>query len=142
VQARSGPIDILVVGFDGPDFDPGIGPALRDLEALDGIRIVDLRFVSRGVDGRVESLGIEALRPQLDHDVARGRTGVAGGLLDADDAEEVGADLAPGTSAVVLAIEHAWTLPFEDAVRASGGAILDHARVPSAALDDVRRGAV
>jgi hypothetical protein len=89
VHVRAGPIDILVVGFDGTEFDPAIGAALRNLAALDGFCIVDL-----------------------------------------------------GTSAVLLAIEHAWTGPFDEAVRASGGELPGHARVPDAAVGEVRRGAV
>jgi hypothetical protein len=142
VHARSAPIDILVVGFDGEELNRDIGPALRDLVALEGLCVVDVLFVHRGADGRVGSLGLDDLRPLLEMAAADDHGPLRGGLLDPADAEEVGPDLAPGTSALLLAVEHAWTVSFSDAVRASGGEILDHARVPAAAVDEVRHGAV
>ena len=63
---------------------------------------------------------------------------LAGGLLDPEDVEEVAKELDPDSSIAVIAIENLWVVPFIDAVRASGGELIDQARVPSAVVAEVR----
>jgi uncharacterized membrane protein len=51
-----GPVQLLVVGFDRPDFD---GEVLAELERLRGndiVRVIDLLVVHKGADGVVQRL--------------------------------------------------------------------------------------
>ena len=137
-EPQSGPIDVVVLGFPGNKFDGGIGPALRDLVLRRLVRVVDLLFVYKDGDGQVGSVELAGLQDELgpsfvDLDGQLGR-----GLLDAEDVGEVGANLQPNSSVAVVAIENLWAIPFIDAVRRSGGELVDQARVPADVVAAVR----
>jgi hypothetical protein len=138
MSAESGPIDIIMLGFPGNHFNGGIAPALRDLVVDGTVRVVDLMFVYKDADGTVGSIELGGLGAELEPAFLDIDGQFGGGLLDAEDVDDVGAELAPNSSVAVLAIENLWAIPFIDAVRAAGGELIDQARVPSAVVASVR----
>jgi hypothetical protein len=136
VDADSGPIDILLIGFDGNEFNPAIWPALRALILRDVVRVIDVLFVYKDAHGVVGSIDVDALRPTLEHQRVDLDGQFERAVLDAEDVDEIGSGLAPNRSMVVLAIENTWALPFVGAVQAAGGELVDHARVPSESRGD------
>jgi Family of unknown function (DUF6325) len=130
----AGPIDIVMLGFPGNQFNGGIAPAMRDIVATGVVRIVDLLFVYKDENGEIGSLEVGDLGADLE-----GQFG--GGLLDAEDVEEVAGALEPGNSVAVIAVENLWAIPFVNAVREAGGEVIDQARVPSAVVAAVRQAA-
>ena len=135
---QSGPIDVIVLGFPGNEFNGGIGPALRDLALRRLVRVVDLLFVYKDADGNVGSIELGDLGAELAPSFVDIDGQLGGGLLDADDVEEVAGDLAPNSSVAVVAVENLWAIPFIDAVRRSGGELIDQTRVPAAVVDEIR----
>jgi len=140
-ETRSGPIDLVMLRFAGNEFNGGIAPALRQLVDRGIVRVVDILFVYKDADGKVGSLEVGALGPQLDQAFIDVDGQLGGGLLDAEDVDEVGKDLDPNSSIAVVAIENVWAIPFIAAVREAGGELVDQARVPSQVVDEVRTGA-
>lgn len=134
----SGPIDVIVLKFPGNQFKGEIGPALRDLVVQDLVRVIDLIFVYKDDDGTVGVLELAGLGADLDPSFVGIIGQPDGGLLDADDAEEIAPGLEPGTSAAVLAVENRWLVPFIDAVRRADGELVDQARVPSEVVAEFR----
>ena len=59
------------------------------------------------------------------------------GLLADEDIEDLGADLAPNSSAAILLFEHLWATKFRDAVLDSGGELLASIRIPKEVMDEV-----
>ena len=55
-------------------------------------------------------------------------------LLAADDVDEIGKVLEPGSVAAVLVYENRWAAPFASAVRRSGGELVADGRIPAQAL--------
>jgi hypothetical protein len=53
------------------------------------------------------------------------------GALGAEDADEIAEDLAPNTSALLIAFENAWAAKFVEAVRAADGFVIDQIRIPA-----------
>ena len=49
-----GPVDYIVVEFPGNKFNGDIAPALGDLVDRDLVRVLDLVFVTKDEDGRIE----------------------------------------------------------------------------------------
>ena len=100
-----GPIDYLVVEFPGSRMTGEGLPLLVDLVDQGIIRILDLVFVKKELDGSVKGLTIA----DLDHD---GRLdlavfeGASSGLLDQEDLDEAGRVLEPGSSAGLLVYEN------------------------------------
>jgi hypothetical protein len=137
----AGPIDVVMLGFPGNEFDGSIGPALRDLVVRGLVRVVDLLFVYKDTDGTVGSLELGGLGASLEPSFVDLDGQLGGGLLDADDVEDVGSAIEPGNSVAVIAVENLWAIPFIDAVRDSGGLLLDQIRVPSDVVAEVRQAA-
>jgi len=134
----AGPIDIVFLGFPGNQFNGGIAPALRDLVERGLIRVVDLLFVYKDDDGNVSSLELAGLGADLEPHFVDLDGQLGGGLLDAEDVDDVGSRIEPGNSIAVLAVENLWAIPFVNAVREAGGDVIDQARVPAALVSAVR----
>lgn len=131
-----GPVDVVVIKFEGNRFTGEIAPALMDLVRAGIIRLLDAAFVYRDADGSIGSLEVgelgQDLRPvfvELD-----GRSGA--GILDAEDVAEVGAALEPSTSAMLLVYENAWAARFAGAARRAGGHVVDIVRLPADEVPD------
>ncbi|MGC5166217.1 DUF6325 family protein [Luteimicrobium sp. DT211] len=136
--SEAGPIDVVVLKFPGNRFKGEIGPALRDLVVRDLVRIVDLIFVYKDADGSVGVVELAGLGPDLEPSFVGISGQLEGGMLDAEDAEEIAPTLEPGTSAAVLAVENRWLIPFIAAVRRADGELVDQARVPSEVVAEFR----
>lgn len=135
-----GPVDVLLLKFPGNQFKGDILPAMRELVVNGTVRIIDLMFVYRDADGTVGSIELAGLGPELKPAFADLDGQLGGGLLDAEDVEEVAADLPPNNSVAVLVVENTWAIPFVNAVRGAGGEVADQARIPAETADRALRG--
>ena len=115
-----GPVQMLVIGFDGGEFKGEIAGELERLREQDTIRVVDLVVVAKDADGNVS--------------VGEGEDGLALRLLDVTDADlshldavdaadvwEATEAVPPGGAAAVVLIEHRWAIPLRDAIAGAGG---------------------
>jgi hypothetical protein len=121
------PAEYMIFGFPGNQFNGTLAPALADLVDKGLIRIRDLLFISKDADGNVASFEIDQvdeLKPFLDV------TGEAGGLLTPEDVEHAAEALEPNSSAALLIWEDLWAAEFAEALRASGGVVLEGGRIP------------
>jgi uncharacterized membrane protein len=138
-----GPVQIMVVGFEGTTFHGEILPELQRLRDLDIVRLVDLVVVAKDEDGEIEAVELSDLSDEERENLgalAGALVGVgaggkeaaeAGAMVGAEAAEEglLGdetmwsvADAIPeGTTAAVALIEHRWAIPLRDAIRRAGG---------------------
>jgi hypothetical protein len=117
-----GPVQLLVVGFDRPDFSGEVLAELERLRDSDVVRVIDLLVVHKGADGVVQRLH-------------RSDVGAEGAVvsaligLDAPRPESDGEDelwsleeAIPNDSAAAIAlVEHRWAIGTRDAIRAAGG---------------------
>ena len=135
-----GPIDYLVVEFPGSRMTGKGLPMLVDLVDRGIIRIIDLVFVKKELDGSVRGMAIADLDRdgQLDLAVFEG---ASSGLLGQDDLDEAGGALEPGSSAGILVYENRWAAPLAREIRRGGGQLVASGRIPVqavlAALDQV-----
>ena len=53
-----------------------------------------------------------------------------GGVLSQEDIDYAAASLAPGSTVGLLVWEDTWAAPFAQAIRDSGGVLLEGARIP------------
>ena len=51
-----GPVQLLVIGFDRPDFSGEVLAELERLRETDVVRVIDLLVVQKGADGVVRRL--------------------------------------------------------------------------------------
>jgi Family of unknown function (DUF6325) len=104
-----GPIDYLVVEFPGSRMTGEGLPLLVDLVDRGIIRVLDLVFVKKELDGSVKGMAIA-------------------------DLDEAGAVLEPGSSAGLLVYENRWAAPFAAALRRGGGQLVASGRIPVQAV--------
>jgi len=131
-----GPVDVVVIGFPGNKFTGQIAPAIMDLVNSGTVRVIDLQFVSKDIEGVVTTISIEDLDPDLGPGFLAIDV-VQPGALGAEDAEELSDDLEPNTSALMIAFENAWAERFVDAVRSADGFVIDTIRIPADVVEAV-----
>jgi hypothetical protein len=122
-----GPVEYIIIGFPGNEFNGRIAPALADLIASGTIRILDLIFIGKDAAGEVISFEfdqLDELAPFADLD------GEVGGLINPEDIEHAAASLEPNMSAALLVWEDTWAIPLVDALRDSGGVLIEGSRIP------------
>ena len=131
-----GPVEILVVAFPGNQFTGEVAPALADLVESGLIRVIDLVFVTKDAAGDVVGMELSG----LDAGMGAAFGSVVeepSGMLSDEDIDDLGADLAPNSSAAILLFEHVWATRFRDAVVNSGGELVASIRIPKEVVDEV-----
>ena len=138
-----GPIDYLVVEWPADKQPTGEAfPLLIDLVDRGLIRVLDLAFVRKEMDGTV--VGVELNDLDLDGNPELAAfEGASSGLLGEDDFAEAAPALEPGCSAALLIYENTWAAPFATALRRSGAQLVANGRIPVnaiiAALDELEQ---
>ena len=122
-----GPIEYIVVGFPGNKFNGEIAPELAKLIESGMIRILDLVFIGKDDNGDVVAFEFDQLE---ELSAFADLEGEVGGILSQQDIDYAAAALEPGSSAALLIWEDTWALPFVEAIRDSGGVLLEGARIP------------
>ncbi|MCW2803348.1 MAG: hypothetical protein QOF52_2481 [Propionibacteriaceae bacterium] len=128
-----GPIDYLVVEFPGSKMTGEGLPLLVELVESGTIRILDLVFVTRELDGSVNAVEISDFDKDGELDLAIFE-GASSGLLGDDDLAEATSVIEPGNSAGVLVYENAWAAPFAAALRRDGAQLVASGRIPVQAI--------
>ncbi len=125
----TGPVQVLVVGFEQPAFS---GEVMAELARLTGegiVRVVDVLLVTRTEDGTFETLPAPPGSPPGAGDLAAHILGGTDDVEPSPTAESPGWSLAgavpAGTTAAVALIEHRWAEPLREAIDRAGGAPLD-----------------
>ena len=147
-----GPVQLVVLGFEGNSFTGEILPELRRLRDHDVIRLIDLLFVSKDESGEVTVMEASDLTQEEAMEfgatvgalIGLGEAGeqgaVAGAVAGAEALEDghvfdehevwyVTDSIPNGTSAAVALLEHRWAIPLRDAMQSAGGALLDESWV-------------
>ena len=124
-----GPISYLIVEFPGSEMTGEGFPILVDLVDRGLIRILDLRFVSRGIDGSIQAIELRDIDRDGRFDLSVFE-GASSGLLDDSDIADASSVIQPGTSAGILIFENAWATPFTQALRRGGGQLVGAGYIP------------
>ena len=132
-----GPIEVLVVGFPGNQFNGEILPELERLVEAGTISLVDGLFLRKDGESDVEFFELEEVG--ADESVARlaGLLDQVESLISDEDVAELAAGLDPDSSAAVLVFEHTWSRPLRDAIVGSGGVLAANFRVPGMVVDEL-----
>ena len=132
-----GPVDYMIVAFPGNEFRGEIAPALAELVEAGTIRIIDLAFVGKDMDGEIVAFELT----DLDPDVREGfeKAGVeVNGLFNEEDLMAAAEELEPDSSAALLLWEDVWAARVADAMRDAGGVLYDFGRIPHEVVQAAR----
>lgn len=130
---QMGPVDYLVLEFPGNRMTGKAFPMLVDLVNRGVVRILDLVFVRKELDGSVVGLALTDIDGDGELDLSIFE-GASSGLLGQDDIEEAGNVLQPGSSAGILVYENVWAAPLATEIRRSGGQLVASGRIPVQAM--------
>ncbi len=127
-------LEYIIIGFPENDFSGEIAPALASLVDAGLIRVVDLVFASKGDDGSVTVLEVD------EHDQLSAFTAIDGSVGDVigpDDIDHAAESIANGSSVLLMLWEDLWAAPFGDALRRSGGVLIEGGRIPAELVDEL-----
>lgn len=129
-----GPIDYVVVEWPSTDKMNGEAlPLLVDLVDRGIIRLLDLAFIRKDLDGTVSGLEVTDFDGDGTLDLAVFE-GVSSGLIGDDDIEDAGSVIEPGSAAGIVVYENTWAAPFARALRRSGAQLVANGRIPVQAI--------
>ena len=128
----TGPVQVLVVGFDRPTFSGEVLAEFTRLRQAGIVRLVDLLVVSRTAEDTFETLALpEAVEADLG-DLAAGVLGLPGDsagveaqVTESDAAWSLADAIPVGGVAAVALIEHTWADPLSAAIQRAGGTLLE-----------------
>jgi len=126
------PVEYLIVGFPDTNFNGEMVPALQELVDDGLIRILDMVFIVKELDGSFTAFEFE------DHtslDAWGVLVEAMDGLFNDEDIALAAERLEPGTAAALLVWEDLWATKFSDAVRANGGQFIAGERIPPSAIE-------
>ena len=140
-----GPVQLIVLGFDHPEFHGEIIAELERLRESDTVRVIDALAVHKDADGEIEvqhlsnlstdeaielgskvgaliGLGIEGEEGMVAGAEAGAEAGADGvSVFSEEEAWDVIEDIPNDSAAALLLLEHHWAVPLRDAVVRAGG---------------------
>ena len=142
-----GPVQLIVLGFNHPDFHGEIIAELERLRASDTVRVIDSLAVYKDADGGLEvehlsnltqdeaielgskigaliGLGIEGEEGAEAGAIAGAEEVAAEGgvkVFTEEEAWDVLEDIPNDSAAALILIEHHWAVPLRDAIMRAGG---------------------
>ncbi len=129
-----GPVEIVAVAFPSDRIPAGVQASVLEVLAEGTVTLLDLAVVRRSDAGDVEVVEVTDLGDELEiTDVELTGAGLAG----EEDLDAVAAGLAPGTSALVLVVEHTWARGVIAATSAADGVVLLSERIPAEVVNEV-----
>ena len=128
-----GPIDYIIVGFEGNKFDGSILAAIADAIDNGVIALVAISFLSKNETGEVTVLDITKSSDEFVIEFAS-KYNSDNSLISQDDTDEVADLLENNTSAGLLIVEQLWAKPLKKALIDSNGVLVAEGRIhPDAA---------
>ena len=115
-----GPVQVLVVGFDEPNFTGDVLAEFERLTEAGIVRLIDVLVVERREDGSLHTVdAADSASGVLATDLLTGN-GTGDGVGD-DAAWSLADAVPPGSAAAVALIEHIWAAPLAAAIVNAGG---------------------
>jgi uncharacterized membrane protein len=140
-----GPVQLVVLGFNHPDFHGEIIEELERLREADAVRVIDSLVVYKDAEGELEvehlsnlsteeaielgskigaliGLGFEGEEGMEAGAVAGAEAAAEGAEVFSEaDAWDVLEDIPNDSAAALLLLEHHWAVPLRDAIMRAGG---------------------
>ncbi len=131
-----GPLEFVVIGCKGNQFTNEIVPVLNSIQEKGLIRVVDLFFVRKDVNGTVTGLEVHDLNDEelaafdpIKDDLM--------GILTPEDIMQLTETVPAGTSAVIVLLEHAWLVRLNEGLNRADAVLLAGGMVPQASMEQL-----
>jgi hypothetical protein len=133
-----GPLEYLVVGFEGNRFTGQILQELRAAREKGIIRVIDLFAIKKDEQGNVTALELSDLSGEEAAELGP-LAGDLMGLLAPEDIEQVAAGIPNNSAAGLLLFEHTWAIGLKEAIKQAGGIAVAGGFVAPDVLQELER---
>jgi uncharacterized membrane protein len=140
-----GPVQLIVLGFEHPEFHGEIIAELERLKESDTVRVIDALAVHKDADGEIEVMHLSNLSKEEAIELGSKVGALVGLGIEGEDGMEAGAaagaqaatdgvsvfndeeawdvleDIPNDSAAALLLLEHHWAVPLRDAIARAGG---------------------
>lgn len=140
MSTMQGPFEVMVVKFPGNHFSGEIVPSLRELVDKGIIKIVDVVFVQKDPESKVQAFELRELPPD-ELTAFESLAAESRGLLNESDVEGVADQLEPNSSAGLMVWENVWASSFAQAVRNAEGQVLVDEAIPAETVEEAMKAA-
>lgn len=124
-----GPIDYIVIGFEGNNFDGSIMDELSKAVKNNTIRVLDLVFVMKDEKGNVTEGEFEDQSEDLKATFGDFNYDDSAPLLTDDDIKKISGQMDDNTAAGILIVEHIWAKSLKQALVDAGGFLVADGRI-------------
>jgi hypothetical protein len=131
-----GPLEYSVIGFEGNRFNGEIAREFGKVVDNGAIRLVDVVFITKDIDGHVEGVEIDNRDDPRFAAFAPLLVGLHGLFTD-EDIAAIGEGLPDNTSALAVLFEHRWAEDLKQAITGAGGFLISRATVAPEVLEDL-----
>jgi hypothetical protein len=131
-----GPLEYIVLGFEGNKFDGSIAREIEKVVANKTISLVDVVFVGRDGDGNAIVLELDNKddpRFASFSNVLADRMA----LFTEEDVMGIAEALPPNTSGLAMLFEHRWAVDVKEAIQNAGGFLVTRAVIPPEIVEEV-----
>jgi len=156
-----GPVQLIALGFDHPDFRGEIIQELEKLRASDTVRVIDALAVYKDPEGEIEVAHLSNLTTEEAVELGskigaliglgiEGEEGMEAGAIAGAEAMAEGADILPDpdewdviedipndSAAALILVEHHWAVGLRNAIARAGGTRLGDAFISPADLVEI-----
>lgn len=144
-----GPVQLVVVGLQNDKLKGQVARELHRASETGAVRVLDALAIQKTKDGDIVSLGASDLSPDerveygavIGALMGFGATGTGEGAetgaelgvmafadrnfgLSAEDIQDIADDIPPGTTALMVLLEHRWAVPLKEALIQAGGVVI------------------
>jgi hypothetical protein len=115
-----GPLEYILIGFEGNRFTGQILPELRAARDKGVIRVIDLLFILKDQNGNTAVMELS----DLSGEEAEQFGPIANDMLEVlsqEDVEAVANDIPNNSSAGLMVFEHTWAVSLKEAILNAGG---------------------
>jgi hypothetical protein len=123
-----GPVQLIVLGFDRPDFGAALAAELERLRGNEALRLIDALALHKDLDGEFQVVELGTSEPGRVVGALVGLgiegeayPGHADGADGSEDGWDVLDDIPRDTAAALLLVEHRWAVPLREATARAGG---------------------
>jgi uncharacterized membrane protein len=140
-----GPVQLIVLGFEHPEFHGEIAEELEKLRESDMVRVIDALAVHKDAEGEIEVAHLSNLSREEAIELGSKVAALIGLGIEGEEGMEAGAqlgaeaaadgievfsdelawdvleDIPNDSAAALLLVEHHWAVPLRDAIARAGG---------------------
>jgi len=131
-----GPIDYIVVSFDGLNFEGKVLDALHEATENGAIKVLDVAVVARDGEGNTTTVELADVENDLVKAIAESN-GSGMGVITDEDIEEISELLEDNTAAGLLIIEQLWAIPLKKALLEANGTLVAEGRIHPDAQEEI-----